>query len=335
MEIIINYQLSISKQFMATIQIQIGSKGSTTKKVKYHNPLKQAVITTVSFFDIFDRPLKLKEIEEYLFRTAASEIDVAIMLKRLRGAGIIQEQRGYFYLRSKSLANEIKRKTIKKKLISQAFKAKNILRHVPFIRSIMICNSLALGGVKKSSDIDFFIITKKNRIYLTRILAIFLLKLFRFYQNKTGEPKKTSLGFFVDEEGLNIKKIKLHHDPYLFFWIASLKPIFGFKYYYKFCWENNWVKKELPNFFPKKGHLSKRTLWQKMLEIFVPGVIIDGLENLSRRLQQKRISSLPENSWPTSTTIAKKHILKLHAEDKREYFREKLKERLKENLKTV
>lgn len=320
---------------MATIQIKIKDGKSKTQKVKYHNPLKQAVITTVSFFDIFDRPLKLQSIKKYLYRTTASDQDIAIMLKRLQGEGIIQEQRGYFYLRSSSLKMEGQRKTLNRNLRLRALKAKNILRHIPFIRTVAICNSLALGGVNKTSDIDFFIITKKNRIYLTRILAIFLLKLFRFYQNKTGEPKKTSLGFFVDEQGLNIKKIKLHHDPYLFFWIASLKPIFGFKYYYKFCWENNWVKKELPNFFPKKGHLSKRTLWQKMLEIFVPGVIIDGLENLSRRLQQKRISSLPENSWPTSTTIAKKHILKLHAEDKREYFREKLEERLKENLKTI
>ncbi|TSC91670.1 MAG: hypothetical protein CEN92_221, partial [Candidatus Berkelbacteria bacterium Licking1014_96] len=79
MEIIINLQLipipagsrildivgTIFK-IMPTIQIKIGSKGSTTKKVKYHNPLKQAVITTLSFFDIFSRPLRLQEIEEYL-----------------------------------------------------------------------------------------------------------------------------------------------------------------------------------------------------------------------------------------------------------------------------
>lgn len=320
---------------MATIQIKIKDGKSKTKKVKYHNPLSQAVITTLSFFDILKQPLKLKDVQKYLYRTAASTQDVAIMLKRLQGEGIVQEGRDYFYLDHKSLALKNKRDEIKKNLLALAKKAKNILKHIPFIRSIMICNSLALGGVKKSSDIDFFIITKKNRIYLTRILAIFFLKIFHLYQNKIGEPKKISLGFFIDEKKLNIKKIKIEPDPYLFFWITSLKPILGFKYYYKFLKENNWVKKELPNFYPKKGSLGKRTLPQKTLEIFSPKIIIDGLENLSRGLQQKRISSLVENSWPTSTTIAKKHILKLHAEDKREYFRNKLEEKLRENLKTI
>jgi len=134
---------------------------------------------------------------------------------------------------------------------------------------------------------------------------------------------------------MRIKKIKLKSDPYLFFWIASLKPIFGFKSYYKLCRENNWLKKELPNFFPKKGILGKRTFWQKILEKFSSAIIMDRLENLIRKLQQRRISSLPENSWPSSTTIAKKHILKLHAEDKRQYFRKKLEKKLKENLKII
>lgn len=321
---------------MATIQIKIKDGKSHTEKVKYHNPLKQAILTTLSFFDIFNRPLKLKSVQKYLYRTTASIQDIAIMLKRLQGEGVVQEQKGYFYLQPRSLSNEFKRKPIKTKLISQARKAKNILRHVPFIRSVLICNSLAMGGVKKSSDVDLFIIVKENRIYLTRIIAIFLLKIFRLYQNKIGEPEKISLGFFIDEKKLDIENLSINgNDPYLSFWIASLKPVLGFKYYYKFCRENDWVRKELPNYSLEKGPLGKRAFAQKVLEKFIPAIIIDGLENLSRKLQQRRIFSLPENHWPTSTTIAKKHILKLHAEDKREYFREKLKERLRENLKTI
>lgn len=318
---------------MATIQIRIKDGRSQTRKIKYHNPLKQAVLTTLSFFDIFNRPLKLKTLQQYLYRTTASIQDIAIMLKRLQGEGIIGEDKGYFYLRSTSPPKKIKIKNIKASLYRQASRAKNVLRHLPFIRTIAICNSLALGGVKKNSDVDLFIIVKKNRIYSTRMAAIFFLKIFRLYQNKIGEPQKISLGFFVDEKKLNIEDISLAgHDPYLSFWIASLKPIFGFKYYYQFCRENNWVRGELPNFALKRSNFERRSFSQKIFEKFIPGIIIDGLENLSRKLQQQRIFSRPENSWSTSTTIAQKHILKLHAKDKREYFREKLEERLKENL---
>ena len=98
---------------MTTIQIKIKNGRSRTKKVKYHNPLKQAVITTLSFFDILKQPLRLKQIHRYLYRTAASELDVAVMLKRLQSERAIQEQRGYFYLQPKSLKAEVKRKKIK------------------------------------------------------------------------------------------------------------------------------------------------------------------------------------------------------------------------------
>ena len=128
-----------------------------------------------------------------------------------------------------------------------------------------------------------------------------------------------------------LKEIKLKKsDPYLYFWLATLKPLAGENYYFqKFMEKNGWIKQELPNFQRDFYLGTKATGRQKFWEMIIPGFVANLLESLARRLQQRRIKKLPENSWPTSTTIAKNHILKLHALDRRAKFRKRYLEKLK------
>lgn len=329
---------------MPTIQIKIGSGGSTTRKVKYHNPLKQAVVTTLSFFDIFDRPLKLKEIGEYLFRTAASEIDVAIMLKRLQNESLIQEKQGFWFLKGRKKIINIRRKRIQisKEKIKRAIYYTRFLKLIPFIKSISLANSLSFYNAKKSSDIDLFIITQKNRLWITRTLTAFLLKALGVKRRKglDHDPDRFCLSFFATTQSLNLKQIyREPFDPYRSFWIANLKPLYGAGAFRRFITKNIWYKKELPNHRHKLTKNIQDKSFLGFLRFVVEKLInLFGADSIDKWLfsWQSRVV-IEEADWEEVGVdiIAERQMLKTYAHAKREYFREKLKERLRENLKMI
>lgn len=329
---------------MSTIQIEIKDGRSQTREAKYHNPLKQAVITTLSFFDIFDRPLKLKEIEEYLFRTAASEVDVAIMLKRLQNEGLIQEKRGFWFLKGRErIINVRKKRTqISKAKIKRAIYYTRFLKLIPFIKSISLANSLSFFNAKKSSDIDLFIITQKNRLWITRTLAVFLLKMLGVKRRKgrNNDPDRFCLSFFATTGSLNLKQIyQAPFDPYLSFWLAGLKPLYGVRIFSQFITKNIWYKKELPNHRHKLTKNLQNKSFFGFLRFMVEKLInLTGANSIDKwfyRWQSRMVIEGADWDEVGVGIIAKRQMLKTHARDKRGYFREKLEERLRENLKML
>ncbi len=55
-----------------------------------------------------------------------------------------------------------------------AQRAVSWFRLIPWVTSIWITGSLAVGNIKDSDDIDFLIITRNNRLWITRPLIVFL-----------------------------------------------------------------------------------------------------------------------------------------------------------------
>lgn len=332
---------------MSTIQIEIKDGRSQTREVKYHNPLKQAVLTTLSFFDIFNRPLKLQEIEEYLFRTAASEVDVAIMLKRLQNEGLIQEKNGFWFLKGREKTINIRRNRtgFSKEKIKRAIHYARFLKLIPFIKSISIANSLSFHNAKKSSDIDLFIITSKNRLWITRTMTAFLLKSLgvKRRRDRDCDPDRFCMSFFATTKNLNLKQIyREPFDPYLSFWIAGLKPLYGIRIFNQFVAKNLWYKRELPNHHYKinKNKIIKQNKNLSGFLHFVVEKIINlfGANSIDKWLygwQSRMVINGADWDEVGVGIIAERQMLKTHAHDKRQYFREKLEERLKKNLKTI
>lgn len=50
-----------------------------------------------------------------------------------------------------------------------------LFSYIPGISCICVCNSLAMNAAHANSDIDLFIITKKNRLWTARIFMTLLL----------------------------------------------------------------------------------------------------------------------------------------------------------------
>ncbi len=91
---------------------------------------------------------------------------------------------------------------------SLAREAANYLKRIPFIKGIGLTGSVATGFPNEKDDLDFLIITEKNRVYLTRFLCYFLAWK-KHKKHQTGKEENSwCFNIFLSEEALLIPETK-------------------------------------------------------------------------------------------------------------------------------
>ena len=173
-------------------------------------------------------------------------------------------------------------KEYQKKISSSRFKYYiKILKLFPQIKFIGLSGSLAWGTSGRKDDIDLFIITKKNRLWTGRFIAVFLALILRI-KRKRGEkkaPGKVCLNLFFDEACLKVPKIK--QNEYVAFELLALKKIVDKGVYKRLLKENKkFILSYFPNFSLKDikednvdGNLGKRNSFFKFLGDFVEKIV--------------------------------------------------------------
>ena len=137
------------------------------------------IIKTLSYFDIFDYPLTFQELKKYL----CCKLDLGDdeFLEIIYSIPTIQESNGLFYFLGRKDIVE-KREERGQISITKHAKARviaKILTLVPTVEYIGISGSLSMNNASISDDIDFFIVTKKNSLWITRLVVNVLLLLVR------------------------------------------------------------------------------------------------------------------------------------------------------------
>jgi len=131
-----------------------------------------------------------------------------------------------FHEKSKQLMNiKDKSREVEKTLWKKVYKYVPILRHIPWILFIGVGNSLSMNACHKDSDIDLFIITRKNRIWTTRVLVTLFFSILWLRKTSKHHAGRFCLSFFVTEDALDFKDIAIENDIYLYFWILYMKPV--------------------------------------------------------------------------------------------------------------
>ena len=102
-----------------------------------------------------------------------------------------------------------------------------LYKSLPFIQSLYICNSLSFNAIKKDSDIDLFIITKKNKLWRARAFSVLFFVIFWLKRSLTKKSKKFCLSFYITEDAQNLYSITLPKtDIYFSYWLAHLVPLY-------------------------------------------------------------------------------------------------------------
>ena len=151
---------------------------SPSKKYERELCIKNGILSTVAYFDMFTYPLKKREIWLFLQNVCdLNEFEVA--LQYLVNISTVYRL-GEFYSLENNYAFAQKRINGNEKergLIKVAERVASFLAKFPYVRGVAISGSLSKSSAENTSDIDLFIITSKNRLWVARTLLHCIKKL--------------------------------------------------------------------------------------------------------------------------------------------------------------
>ncbi|AYL96006.1 hypothetical protein HYN43_012225 [Mucilaginibacter celer] len=129
-----------------------------------------------------------------------------------------------------------------KKAAELIIKAKEVgafLVKFPYVRGIAISGSLSKNCADDNSDIDFFIITEANRLWLARTF----MHLFKKLTFLVGKQHNYCMNYFIDEAQLQI----VEKNIYTAIEVATIIPVEGDATFENFYKANAWSSDFLPN----------------------------------------------------------------------------------------
>ena len=142
--------------------------------------LQLSLKKTLAYFDLANFPLTKEELYNFLWEPpTVSYPDFLLSLPEIKMP--IVEKNGYYFLSGREELVETRRcrLLISENKLKIARRVARIVRSVPFLKAIFVCNTVGAEQATEDSDIDFFIVTEKNRIWIARLWVTFLLGLFR------------------------------------------------------------------------------------------------------------------------------------------------------------
>jgi hypothetical protein len=132
---------------------------------------KKALIKTMIFFDFFDIPLTKEEACDFVLYKKLTLDELQDFIDHEK---FIVESDNHIHFRNRPLTLKVRKdKEIRaQKLIRKAKRYVKWMQLLPFIRTVALCNSLSFYSAEKDSDIDLFIITEKNRLFIARFYSL-------------------------------------------------------------------------------------------------------------------------------------------------------------------
>lgn len=330
------------------------------------NNIKEAIIEVIAFFDLFNYPLTGCEIWRYVKVRQSTPMIIYNILDSKKLNNIIEGKNGFYFLagREKIVRTRMERYNYAGRKFKRAMLMARIFKFIPWIKMIAIGNIIGAHNLKDNSDIDFFIIIKSGRIWITRFFCVAVTDLLGWRPKENMTRDKICLSFFASEEAMNLRELMLEKslpdfsqnlksdlsistsvtptkvgqksemsDIYFIYWLAGIVPIYDKRgVYEEFIKANSWIRQCLPNWQPLK--LMERRDSGKSFSCFYHDLIdllFGGLEKNAKKLQLKKMpSGLKKIMNKNTQVVINDQVLKLHTKDRREEYRKKWVEKLAE-----
>lgn len=299
--------------------------------------LTEGIRKTVAFFDGLSHALTDFEIWQYGFfnRAQSSFQDVQSVIHRCIAEGTLERVGAFVVLpKREELARErIKRSMLTEKKYRKVRAAISILRLIPFLRMVGVCNTLAFDSARSEGDIDVFIVAKRNRLYTTYAIATLLFHVFGLRRHKLRIQNKICLSFYVSEDGMDMSRFELHEgDPYLAQWTRSVIPMFTVGSTAEAYRETNaiWLSKYFGSASfvdPVSRFRVQDTLWSRLCRtafevmLFPVGPLVEHVVQLIERMRFRHSSARRLRNEPTGVVVDHR-TLKFHEEDRRAFYRD-------------
>lgn len=301
--------------------------------------LDHAILSTLIYYDLLDRPLTTLEIYKYLFGPSqeASFFEFQKSLEDLVTTKKIEQGTGLYFLPNRSNQISVREKRLKLAQVKWR-KLKKLVRWlalVPFLRMVAVTGSLTAYNTKLESDFDLLIVAKAGRLWLTRTFVTALTALLGARRHDQITKDRICLNCYLTEDGLEIKPEAKPRDFHSAQEYGRLTLLFETEkgVYQKFIASNFWLKEYL-NFYPWPPHqsigvgawpiqkTSKAILisgfmnrCRRLAESLLAGKIGDRLENKLGVWQKRRIS-LKSEDRPSDQIFVSQNCLMFHPQSK-------------------
>ena len=274
--------------------------------------LKKSILKVITYFDVFNYPVNLQELNFFLDQPAENPDHIRHAAEELIESGILYKINGFYLLKNDSTLVERRLKGNKEagSKLEKAVEIARFLSKFPYINGIAISGSLSKNFSYEGSDLDFFIITKANRLWLAKTFFTVFLKIARLF----NKGHLYCLNYFIDEMALEIEEKNIFTATE----IITLLPCEGRKLFDDFFAANKWVDACLPNSIINKKYSKEMKSWffKKMIESIFNnrmGNAVDTaiLNYYHRRWEQLRKKNVFTNiGFQLGGLVARKHCCK-------------------------
>lgn len=189
----------------------------------------KSIVRMLLYFDIFQYPLNKQELTLAVDDTN----DLEDALNELLSMGILHHQNGWYFLKGKEYSKRISTTSASPHFFKKAKKYAALIHQFPFVKGVYISGSLSKDWADDTTDVDYFIITSPNRLWVCRTLLILFKKVFLL-----NSRKYFCLNYFIDTDNLEIEEKNIFTATEVCF----LKPVVNDALYHDFIRSNNWVK---------------------------------------------------------------------------------------------
>jgi hypothetical protein len=303
------------------MQFARSNKNSTERIKKEHGQtLENSILKTLAYFDIFRYPLLEAEIRQFL------DIPVITIALEHTIKNLVEKQRifrlGEFYsLRNDQSLAEYRKKgnDRAKHLLKKGMRIADFLYHFPFVKAVGISGSLSKNFADPKADIDFFIITSKNRLWVARSI----LHLYKKLTYLAGRQNYYCMNYFVDETALNIEQRNIYTATE----IKTLLPVKGKIAFENFFRINEWSDEFLPVYPAQQLPQEKKAAikFKQLIERICNAGFGERLDNwlmkiTASRWKSKELKGKKNKKGLTLGLITGKHFARTNPD----FFQEKL-----------
>jgi hypothetical protein len=298
--------------------------------MKYFN-IRKDILATLAYFNMFDYPLKKNEI--FLFLGHCNdyrEFEEAL-------SGLLKDSAIYKMADFYSLQNDfklaIRRFRGNEKAISMLRKAETaaaIISAFPFVRGVAVSGSLSKHFADDQSDIDFFIITQANRLWIARSL-LHIFKKLTFIVHKQSY---FCMNYFIDTEEPAI----MEKNIYTAMEVATILPLRDNGIFDQFFKANHWAGVFFPNKYlhtssaKKTGSSWIKSLTEKCLNNRF-GVSLDNF--LMRQTAKNWNAKTQSNKKDNKGMLMSMHVGKHFSKPNPEIFQKKILQSYENSLSEI
>ena len=215
---------------------------NAVRQTSHFGEEEKYLLRSLLYFDIFNYPLTADEVAR--FSPVGMDFTSDPFLEKLVARKLLFRFQNFYSLQDDPLVALKRQKSnaLAEKKMKVAKRFSRLLSLFPFVRAVMLSGSISKGYMDERSDIDYFIVTETNRLWIVRASLAIFRRVFLF-----NSHKNLCTNYFVDLQNLEIKEKNIFTAIEL----CTIKPMFGQSTIGKFQAANAWVFSFIPNFICK------------------------------------------------------------------------------------